>query len=151
MILFRTLIPLMFLAVPAAAQTPAEAAFQTNVAACHDGGGGECVGRAALNLCRAEHGDIVTDHDNADCADYENQWWDARLNAAYQALLKRPDGEALRAPQRAWLAERDAECARVFDEAGGGTLAVWAQANCILQSTAARTLELEVMLTGAGQ
>jgi uncharacterized protein YecT (DUF1311 family) len=56
---------------------------------------------------------------------------DARLNAAYQDILRYVDGDqrtALVKAQRAWIAYRDADCA--FVGFGGGSIAPMNEALC---------------------
>lgn len=86
-----------------------------------------------------------------DCIGNEYEYQDGRLNAAY-AELKRTLGDAqmagLRAAQRQWLRDRDAEC--VWDAKTEGS-AQRLQANqCRLDATAVRAGELEAMLRGDG-
>ncbi|MEW7008537.1 MULTISPECIES: lysozyme inhibitor LprI family protein [unclassified Lentilitoribacter] len=70
---------------------------------------------------------------------------DGELNRIYKALRSDQDDEAnelLKAAQRAWIAYRDAECARVADTARGGTLAGVLDLSCHVDMTKARTEEL---------
>jgi uncharacterized protein YecT (DUF1311 family) len=96
------------------------------------------------------------------CYDKELAFWDARLNAAYGALMeieKAGDAElkelgsaapstsaALREMQRAWIGYRDAACAYELSQWGGGTGGGPATADCLMRLTAAQALTLEERL-----
>jgi uncharacterized protein YecT (DUF1311 family) len=93
------------------------------------------------------------------CLGKEFDYWDGRLNAAYQALLAedgRVDAEmadlgsaaepmvpALREMQHAWIAFRDASCAYERTQWGGGTGGGPASVDCAMRLTAAQALVLE--------
>ncbi|MGC1495132.1 MAG: lysozyme inhibitor LprI family protein [Sulfitobacter sp.] len=92
------------------------------------------------------------------CLDAELTFWDARLNANYQARMveaKRMDeetrevgatvssqAEALRTMQRAWIPFRDASCAWEASKWGGGTGAGPAYLACLLDLTADQSITL---------
>jgi len=93
------------------------------------------------------------------CASREADWWDAMLNAEYQARRAEarrfdadtgarplPSAEALRDMQRAWITFRDATCSFEASQWGGGTGANPAFLNCIMRMTAEQALYLR----GAG-
>ncbi|HST75947.1 MAG TPA: lysozyme inhibitor LprI family protein [Acetobacteraceae bacterium] len=89
---------------------------------------------------------------NADmyrCVDAERAQWDARLNAAYQAILAAAEFDArgkaeLREAQRFWLTFRDKGCEAEGDLfAAGGTAAPLIAADCVLAQTARRAADLE--------
>jgi uncharacterized protein YecT (DUF1311 family) len=89
-----------------------------------------------------------SDNDIAECLQRLTGQWDKRLNAAYQTTLKASDDEAqksalLRA-ERAWLAFRTANC----DWYGThqGTIRTVYAANCMLDMTRGRAVELEQAL-----
>jgi len=93
------------------------------------------------------------------CLDKERQWWDARLNVAYQTRMRNDkatdsqnaaDGfsapglsKALRAMQRSWISFRDNNCAYESAQFGGGTGQGPALLGCLLTMTAEQTLFLE--------
>jgi uncharacterized protein YecT (DUF1311 family) len=83
------------------------------------------------------------------CIDAERARWDARLNAAYQAILAAAEFDArgkteLREAQRAWVAFRDKGCVAEGDLcAAGGTAAPLIAADCALAQTARRAADLE--------
>lgn len=125
-----------------------------------DGGGDDCIGLAAARC--AESTDGGTTVGLGFCYGAERDWWDARLNAAYQDLMAREraiDAEtdatetsqsratALRNMQRAWIAFRDAACFYEYTQWGGGTGGNPAHAACTLRQTAIRTLALEARLS----
>jgi len=80
------------------------------------------------------------------CIDAEARRQDIRLNAAYQAALKRMEfrrqQQALRKAQRAWIAFRDADC-ESYADADWGKSSLVESAACILRRTAERADELE--------
>ena len=93
------------------------------------------------------------------CLSKELDWWDARLNAAYGALMKREKADdaeyggegipakapALRAMQRAWIAWRDATCDYERSQWGGGTGGGPATVGCLMRLTGEQALYLEDM------
>lgn len=84
-------------------------------------------------------------HDIVVCLSALYKKWDARLNAAYQKLLKQQENaksrEALVRAQRAWLKYRDDNCE--WYETGEGTIRRLWGSECMRSMTAARALELE--------
>jgi uncharacterized protein YecT (DUF1311 family) len=86
--------------------------------------------------------------DISDCLQRLTAQWDKRLNAAYQATFKASENEAqknalLRA-ERAWLAYRTANCG--WYDAHEGTIREIYAADCMLDMTRARAVELEESL-----
>lgn len=157
----------LVLAAPAAAEAEAftPAATEACLAAAADGARDACLG-AAAEACMAGEGGSTTVGMTM-CLDGEARWWDARLNAAYRAVMAAEtaaDAEgfagapsaatALRDAQRAWIAWRDAACAYARAQWGGGTGAGPAGVQCVLALTGARALELEAraaaLAAGAG-
>lgn len=119
------------------------------------GQGAECAGLAA-NLCMERSDAGYSTYGMSHCTDLELTWWDKRLNVAYRAARDRtaqydaegPDyapsqAEALLEMQRAWISFRDAKCAFVASEWGGGSGAGPAAIWCMMDETAAQTLYLE--------
>ena len=79
------------------------------------------------------------------CIDAEHAVQDKALNATYQKILAdltEAQKAKLRAAQRAWIAYRDTWCAAQQDEAWGSISTIVA-ANCVLDETIRRTIELE--------
>ena len=100
---------------------------------------GRCMKRAKKLDFREEQG----------CAVVELERENARLNSTYKTLLaglvQPADQNAMRAAQRAWIAFRDADCARDALDAGrnGG----YASSLCEMEATSERADQLEVFLT----
>ena len=67
------------------------------------------------------------------CVSDETDAWDVLLNREYQAA------------QRAWLKFHEANCAAAYGIYGSGTMRQTAGANCYLNMTAERTLELRTL------
>ncbi len=81
------------------------------------------------------------------CVDAETNVWDGLLNADYQRLLGAlgdKAGESVRQAERAWIAARDADCKVSYDIYEGGSMARLDSANCALEHTAERVLQLRV-------
>lgn len=91
------------------------------------------------------------------CAEQDFKAADARLNAAYKAMLARVETgtdfdastkaglrAAIQDAQRKWLAFRDADCKEaVGREWTGGTGMTYAVYTCLTEKTVVRTKELE--------
>lgn len=80
-----------------------------------------------------------------DCMGAENQRQDARLNAAYKALLDRSDPaarEKIRADERAWLKKRKAFCDAPSEDSGGGTADSLNRSGCYIDTTIEQTTAL---------
>ena len=93
------------------------------------------------------------------CLDREWQYWDARLNAAYQHQMARAkaidaemaglgvtvprQSDALREMQRAWIPFRDAKCGYEYSQWGGGTGGGPAITACLMAETGEQALYLE--------
>ena len=80
-----------------------------------------------------------------DCLNGLAAQWDKRLNAAYQVALKASESaarkDALIRAERAWLAYRKANCG--WYDAQEGTIREVEGADCMLNLTRARAVELE--------
>lgn len=146
---------------PAAAQTPAGAVEALR--ACIDEAERDpeaeraCAGRAALACVDADAA-AQTTVGMVGCYAAEIAAWDAVLNTTYgdlvtlSAALAAAEIEAggaavdqeglLRDAQRAWIAFRDADCAQEAGFWGAGSMRQVAGAQCMLDRTATRTLEL---------
>lgn len=150
---------LLCLAVPAAAQdlifSPAET--ETCIAEA-PGAEASCIG-ASAQACMLDTPGGSSTAAMSGCLERERLYWDARLNAAYQARLAEaqaadldaktygysapPREPALRAMQRAWIAFRDARCAWAASLWGGGTGGGPAAVGCAMQTTGEQALYLE--------
>ncbi|MBS0124271.1 DUF1311 domain-containing protein [Aestuariicoccus sp. KMU-90] len=113
----------------------------------------QCIGLAA-DACTAANGYATVVQGG--CLSREAEWWDGRLNAAYQRAMagaKQSDSQsgqyapsqakALRAMQRAWIPFRDETCSFEASQWGGGTGAGPAFAACLMRLTAYQTHYLE--------
>ena len=152
----------VLLAGPAAAQSdPAPFSpepTESCLAAAADPVGQEaCVGTAAMACIDGPNGS--SNAGMGFCLGAEHAFWDARLNAAYAALLALEEAntselkelgsaapstaEALRAMERAWIAYRDAACAYEVSTWGGGSGGGPAGAQCMMALTGRQALALE--------
>ncbi|NNM73068.1 lysozyme inhibitor LprI family protein [Enterovirga aerilata] len=91
------------------------------------------------------------------CAEQEYRRADARLNAAYRAMIGRIDASddyddktkaalkaAIQDAQRKWIAFRDADCIQAVGTSwNGGTGTGYAVETCLKEKTLARAKELE--------
>lgn len=106
--------------------------------------------------------DALTTADMLACIEPELAYWDARLNESYRTLYAvyseqdTADGFSpiklaprLRDVQRVWIDWRDAKCGLAYDKYRGGTMGRITGADCHLQETAERALELEELLEEA--
>ena len=104
----------------------------------------------------------VSTADMLGCIGPELAYWDERLNQSYRALYSTyteqdtADGfspillaPTLREVQRVWITWRDAKCGLEHDKFRGGTMGRITGADCHLQETAERALELEDLLEEA--
>ncbi len=124
----------------------------------------DCVGQQA-GVCRDANDQDAVPPTYAEiiCVEIEVEWWDARLNEQYKALikeLKEADAErgtaagqsdasmveSYRAMERVWIPFRDAWCDYEGDSVGSGDAAKYAEARCLMEFTARRTIEIEVEL-----
>ncbi|MGX8011533.1 lysozyme inhibitor LprI family protein [Mesorhizobium sp. ORM8.1] len=79
------------------------------------------------------------------CADADYQAADAKLNAAYQDLVRRNDqtsNKLLQTAQRAWIAFRDAECTYSTAGSEGGSIHPMEVSQCLTGLTDERTKQL---------
>ncbi|RWF45793.1 MAG: lysozyme inhibitor LprI family protein [Mesorhizobium sp.] len=79
------------------------------------------------------------------CAGEDYQAADARLNAAYQALIGSDDAggkQLLQVAQRAWISFRDAECAHNTEASAGGSIHAMEVSQCLTRLTNDRIKQL---------
>ncbi|TQV69545.1 DUF1311 domain-containing protein [Aliiroseovarius halocynthiae] len=121
----------------------------------------ECIGVAA-QACMIDSRIGGSTAGMSACFGKELDYWDARLNNAYSALMERletSDAEmselgssapkqvpALRDMQRAWITFRDAKCDFERSNWGGGTGGGPATLACLMQETAEQAFHLESQL-----
>ena len=119
-----------------------------------------CMGRMATLCMETQEGGQTT-LGMTSCLNAEAQVWDGFLNAEYRATrnwARAADAdeaeffpefaqraEKLLEAQRAWIAYRYAECALDYAEWGSGSMRNIAHADCMMQMTAERTIELRRM------
>ena len=118
----------------------------------------DCIGVSA-NACMAATPGGETTVGMRGCLEREWQYWDARLNAAYQSKMAEAKGidaemaglgatvpsqaDALRSMQRAWIPFRDGKCEYEYSQWGGGTGGGPAITACLMQETGEQALYLE--------
>lgn len=95
------------------------------------------------------------------CIEPEIQFWDQKLNSAYGDLINvyeeqdsdfedvRALAPRLRNVQLQWIDWRDAKCGFAYDQYRGGTIGRLTNANCRLEETAKRALEIQDLLVEA--
>ncbi|TIU49023.1 MAG: lysozyme inhibitor LprI family protein [Mesorhizobium sp.] len=79
------------------------------------------------------------------CAGEDYQAADAKLNAAYQALIGSDDAggkRLLQVAQRAWISFRDAECAHNTAASAGGSIHAMEVSQCLTRLTNDRIKQL---------
>lgn len=118
-----------------------------------------CIGKISVP-CKAKPEAQTTDASLA-CVDRETEAWDALLSERYDVELTasttldtdlkavpgavfQPVAESLITAQRAWEAFRDAECQRRYNLFQSGSYRLDAQAECLMELTAARALDITV-------
>lgn len=102
-----------------------------------------CVGRVATPCL--DNPDNQSTHAMVACNDKETKIWDGLLNEEYQRLLGAVEGQAkddVVKAQRQWIGLRDMDCAIPYALFDGGTMAQPIGANCVLESTAERMLQV---------
>jgi uncharacterized protein YecT (DUF1311 family) len=94
----------------------------------------------AVDECKNATTQVVMDR----CNDLRYRRLDRELNRVYRETLSRlppQEQQRLRTDQRAWLHEREAQCARVWKD-GAWDKAVWERIECESAMTQTRTDEL---------
>ena len=160
-----TCFTLLALATPAVATEHEVTTYGAILDACYAGAAtedarGACLG-AMSQTCRDDQEGGHSTLGMTLCLNAEADVWDRFLNDEYKATsasFKAADTdeavyfpefakrvESLRDAQRAWIAFRDAECGLSYAQWGSGSMRNIAYADCRLQMTADRTLELRAM------
>ena len=148
----------MLAATPVLADDDLIFSMSATEACLSDEKGAECIGLSAGQCMEDSQGGHST-YGMGGCLSLEIDYWDARLNAAYQALMtnaKKADlftkesgghapsqAETLREMQRSWIPYRDTRCGFEMSLWGGGTGGGPASASCYLQLTGEQALYLE--------
>ena len=103
----------------------------------------DCIGRLA-DACLDKPENQST-HAMVGCSNKEAEIWDRLLNTEYQQLLAAVAGKAkddVVKAQRQWIGLRDADCAIPDALFEGGTMAQPIAANCVMENTAERMLQV---------
>ncbi len=111
--------------------------------------GPHCLGSAS-DACQTSTPEGQTTIGIAACIGAETAAWDALLNREFRATRDAHAGSAgvadrLVAAQRAWIAFRDADCALAHARWADGSIRGVVAANCLMEMTARRALELRDM------
>lgn len=116
-----------------------------------------CIG-IMYEYCPENAGSTV---DMLGCIEPEIQFWDQKLNSVYGDLINvyedqdsdfdevRALAPRLRNVQLEWVEWRDAKCGFAYDQYRGGTIGRLTGANCQLEETAKRALEIQDLLAEA--
>jgi uncharacterized protein YecT (DUF1311 family) len=153
--MFRLAILLAALAFgePATAQTTPSREEVSRVGACVQAAAARGSRSQVLSQCT----DIIaggcrsqTTIEIADCVMREAGAWDSWLNAWWGPMRARAQAngswDRLLAAQRQWIKDRDAECRRAYDRAGGGSIRVIYGAECQRDLTARKAIEFYFIL-----
>jgi uncharacterized protein YecT (DUF1311 family) len=122
-----------------------------------------CIGTGA-DICMTTEDGGQSTVGMMSCMLAERDAWDKLLNAEYRSALAFATAmddderahfpefavrkEQVRDAQRAWIGFRDANCAMSYGLWGSGSMRQIAGADCLLQMTATRTLDLHVYRSG---
>lgn len=102
--------------------------------------GYHCVGQ--FSAACLKHAENQTTAGMERCYHDEYRAWDALLNRYYNELPKGAKGAELQQVQRAWITYRDRKCAYFQTHYAGGSMARWLGAQCMMDTTARRAIEL---------
>lgn len=75
----------------------------------------------------------------------EYRAWDVLLNRHFRDRARGAGGDELRQVQRAWITYRDRKCAFFRVHYAGGSMARWLAAQCMMDTTARRAIELRFL------
>jgi uncharacterized protein YecT (DUF1311 family) len=75
----------------------------------------------------------------------EYRAWDVLLNRYFKDLSKGRNGAELQQIQRAWIIYRDRKCTYFHLHYAGGSMARWLGAQCMMDTTARRAIELRFL------
>ncbi len=82
------------------------------------------------------------------CYHDEYRAWDVLLNRHFRDRARGAGGDELRQVQRAWITYRDRKCAFFRVHYAGGSMARWLAAQCMMDTTARRAIELRFLAMG---
>jgi uncharacterized protein YecT (DUF1311 family) len=99
-----------------------------------------CIGQ--FSAACLKHAENQTTAGMARCYLDEYRAWDVLLNRHYKDRPKGAGGQELQQVQRAWLAYREKKCAYFNIHYAGGSMAGWLAAQCMMDTTARRAIEL---------
>lgn len=99
-----------------------------------------CIGQFSAACLR--HAENQTTAGMERCYLDEFRAWDALLNRHYKDRPKGAANNELQQVQRAWLVYREKKCAYFQLHYAGGSMARWLGAQCMMDTTARRTIEL---------
>ncbi|MCA0405249.1 MAG: lysozyme inhibitor LprI family protein [Proteobacteria bacterium] len=99
-----------------------------------------CIGQ--FSAACLKHAENQTTASMERCYLDEYRAWDALLNRHYKDRPKGAAGQELQQVQRAWLAYRERKCAYFQIHYSGGSIARWLGAQCMMDTTARRAIEL---------
>jgi len=122
-----------------------------------------CIGRSAQQ-CMDATPDGGTTVGMGGCLNFELEYWDAKLNQNYKAVMSKAKAldvenaaisdnipklaRPLRDMQRAWIPFRDAACDFEMAQWGGGSGGGPALLSCLMRITGEQTLNLNAMWLG---
>jgi len=99
-----------------------------------------CIGQ--FSAACLKHAENQTTAGMERCYLDEYRAWDVLLNRHYKDRPKGTGSQELQQVQRAWLAYRDRKCAYFQVHYAGGSMARWLGAQCMMDTTARRAIEL---------
>ncbi|MCU0883595.1 MAG: lysozyme inhibitor LprI family protein [Beijerinckiaceae bacterium] len=102
--------------------------------------GYQCIGQ--FSAACLKHGENQTTVGMERCYLDEFRAWDVLLNRHYRDRPQGPGGAAMQQVQRAWITYRDRKCAYFHVHYAGGSMARWLGAQCMMDTTARRAIEL---------
>jgi uncharacterized protein YecT (DUF1311 family) len=99
-----------------------------------------CIGR--FSAACLGHAENQTTTGMERCYLDEYRAWDVLLNRHYKDRPKGAGNDELQQVQRAWLTYREKKCAYFQHHYAGGSMARWLGAQCLMDTTARRAIEL---------
>jgi uncharacterized protein YecT (DUF1311 family) len=102
-----------------------------------------CIGRFSAACLR--HAENQTTMGMERCYHDEYRAWDVLLNRYFRHGPQGSARYALQQVQRAWIAYRDRKCGFFRVHYAGGSIARWLAAQCMMDTTARRAIELRFL------